>query len=112
MVTGKSEVGNLTSKSTVREKSSPGIWNKANAYAIVGILFFTLIAWVFNNTLNRIETQLQTLDNEISMLRKDTREEIQGLEKVVYENNVQLGVLNERTANIIKDIEVIKQKLD
>ncbi len=71
-----------------------------------------MIAWVFNNTLNRIETQLQTLDNEISMLRKDTREEIQGLEKVVYKNNVQLGVLNERTTNIIKDIEVIKQKLD
>lgn len=61
--------------------------------------------------ISRFDAQFQVIQNEISTLRKESREDYQDLQKVVAENSVQLGILTERTASIIRDIEIIKSTL-
>ncbi len=80
------------------------------AITAVGALIFTAFM-AYNGMISRFDAQFQLIQNEISTLRKESREDYQDLQKVVAENSVQLGILTERTASIIRDIEIIKSTL-
>ena len=90
---------------------SIGNWTPIiTAITAVGALIFAAFM-AYNGMISRFYAQFQVIQNEISTLRKESREDYQDLQKVVAENSVKLGILTERTASIIRDIEIIKSTL-